>query len=132
MRDGTVLRAKIYRPTGERRRPVLLYRTPDAKERVTKECDSDSAVRRGYIVVAQDLHGCGRSKGESVPFADDANDGADTVAWVAALPNADGQVEMFGQSSTAQDQWLVEGRKPAAWKAMVPWLCPRDCFDRHG
>jgi predicted acyl esterase len=32
MRDGTVLRANVFRPTGEGRWPVLLNRTPYGKD----------------------------------------------------------------------------------------------------
>jgi putative CocE/NonD family hydrolase len=129
MRDGTVLRANVYRPTGEGRWPVLLFRTPYGKEGVTTEFDPVPAARRGYVVIAQDTRGCGRSEGEFVPFIYDANDGADSVDWAAALPYADGQVGMFGSSYDGFDQWSAASQQPSALKAMVPWNSPSDPFD---
>jgi putative CocE/NonD family hydrolase len=129
MRDGTVLRANVYRPTGEGHWPALLIRTPYGKEGVTGELDPVQAARRGYVVVAQDARGCGSSEGEWVPFAVDVNDGADTVAWAAALPYADGQAGMFGSSYNGFTQWAAASQQPAAFKAMVPWNATGDPFD---
>jgi putative CocE/NonD family hydrolase len=131
MRDGTVLRANVYRPTGVGRWPVLLFRTPYGKEGVTV-LDPVQAARRGYVVVAQDTRGCGSSEGDWVFYTAEVNDGADTVAWAATLPYADGQVGMFGGSYCGIDQWAAASQQPAALKAMVPWIAGGDPFDGHG
>ena len=57
MRDGTVLRADVYRPPGDGRTPVLVYRTP--YNRIESQTDPLvlAAVRRGYAVVLEDVRG---------------------------------------------------------------------------
>lgn len=49
MRDGTILRANIYRPAGEGRWPVLLKRLPYGKDLPAGYADLDPVVaaRRG-------------------------------------------------------------------------------------
>src|SRR5436190_23787345 len=91
MRDGTTLRANVYRPAGEGRWPVLLTRLPYGKDLPLggSVLDPVQAARAGYVVVVQDTRGRFRSEGEFRPFVDDAADGFDTVGWVAGLPHAD-------------------------------------------
>src|SRR5579864_3020088 len=65
MRDGTVLRADIYRPKTEGKFPVLLERTP-----YDKQGSRDFAVKaaaRGYVVIVQDVRGRYTSEGEWYP-----------------------------------------------------------------
>jgi putative CocE/NonD family hydrolase len=113
MRDGTVLRANVYRPSGAGRWPVLLTRTPHGKEGERGVLDPEQAARRGYVVIAQDTRGCGRSEGALYPFRSEAKDGADTIAWAAALPDADGRVGMFGSSYVGITQWAAaQQQKP--------------------
>src|SRR5690242_9737653 len=100
MRDGTRLRANVYRPGGEGPRPVLLSRLPYGKDLggAGLALDPAQAARRGYLVVVQDTRGRFRSEGEWEPFVREAEDGFDTIAWAAGLPDSDGQVGMFGAS----------------------------------
>ena len=66
MRDGTMLRANIYRPAGEGRWPVLLTRLPYGKDFPlgSSVLDPVQAARRGYVVIVQDTRGCGASDGD--------------------------------------------------------------------
>lgn len=96
MRDGTVLRADIYRPKTEGKFPVLLERTP-----YDKQGSRDFAVKaaaRGYVVIVQDVRGRYTSEGEWYPFKNESNDGYDTLEWAAALPYFSGKVGMVGGS----------------------------------
>ncbi len=124
MRDGTVLRANVYRPAGEGRWPVLLTRLPYGKDLPlgTSVLDPVQAARRGYVVIVQDTRGRFRSDGEWYPFRYEADDGADTIAWAAALPYSDGQVGMFGASYFGFTQWSAAIRQPPALKVMVPFI----------
>src|SRR6516162_6927204 len=79
MRDGTVLSANVYRPSGEGRWPVLLRRTPYSKD--APDAFDVGAARRGYVVITQDTRGRFRSEGEWYPFRSEAEDGFDTIAW---------------------------------------------------
>jgi putative CocE/NonD family hydrolase len=122
MRDGTILRANIYRPAGEGRRPVLLCRLPYGKDLLATgaEMDPVKAARRGYVVVVQDVRGTSRSDGDWYPFRAEAADGVDTIAWAAGLPFADGQVGMFGGSYLSFAQWAAAIQQPPALKALFP------------
>jgi len=97
MRDGTLLRADIYRPAEGGPFPVLLIRTPYG-EPMLRPVPILPAVDAGFAVVAQHCRGTGTSDGEFSPFADEAEDGADTIEWCARQPWSTGAVGMFGPS----------------------------------
>ncbi|HEY3079643.1 MAG TPA: CocE/NonD family hydrolase [Chloroflexota bacterium] len=124
MRDGTVLRANVYRPAGQGRWPVLLTRLPYGKDLPlgTTFLDPVQAARRGYAVVVQDTRGRSRSDGDWYPFAYEAEDGADTIAWAAGLPCSNGQVGMYGASYFGFTQWSAATQRPPALRAAVPTL----------
>ncbi len=86
MRDGVVLRANVFRPDGEGPYPGLLLRTPYGKP----AGGHDRYVRAGYAVVTQDSRGRYASDGDFVPFTEpntgDAEDGYDSVEWLATQP----------------------------------------------
>ena len=133
MRDGTVLRANVYRPAGDGRWPVLLARLPYGKEYELGRSSLDpvNAARRGYAVIVQDTRGRFRSEGEFVPYAREAEDGFDSVQWAAGLPYSDGQVGMFGGSYFGQTQWLAAVEQPPALKALVPNITFNGAFNGH-
>jgi putative CocE/NonD family hydrolase len=135
MRDGTVLRANVCRPTGEGRWPVLLRRTPYGKEAEANFDAAVAAARRGYVVIIQDTRGRFASDGEWYPWRAEAEDGFDTIAWAAALPYADGQVGLFGGSYHGFTQWSAATLQPPALKAMFPewtWADPLNGFIYRG
>src|SRR3982074_565791 len=118
MRDGTKLRADIYRPKAEGKFPVLLVRTPYDK---TNEMEfAAKAATRGYVVVAQDVRGRYQSEGEWYPFKHESDDGYDTVEWAAALPYANGKVGMFGGSYVGATQFLAAIARPPHLAGICP------------
>ena len=62
MRDGTVLRADVYRPSEPGSYPVLLQRTPYDKG--PNEANALVLASHGYLVVVQDIRGRYESEGE--------------------------------------------------------------------
>ena len=124
MRDGTILRANVYRPAAEGRWPVLLTRLPYGKDFPigTAALDPVQAARRGYVVIVQDTRGRLASDGDWMPIRAEADDGVDTITWAAALLFADGQVGMYGRSYVGFTQWAAAVRQPPALKAMVPFI----------
>src|SRR5437870_13591366 len=72
MRDGTILRADIYRPAASGRFPVLV-------ERVAYELGARVGAygpyyaQHGYVVVGQNVRGAYASEGELVPFRADGS-----------------------------------------------------------
>jgi hypothetical protein len=118
MRDGTKLRADIYRPNAEGKFPVLLVRTPYDK---TNEMEFGvKAAARGYVVVTQDVRGRFQSEGEWYPFKYESQDGYDTVEWAAALPYANGKVGMYGGSYVGATQYLAAIAKPPHLAGICP------------
>jgi uncharacterized protein len=137
MRDGTVLRADVYRPSNRGPKPVLVARTPYDKSDSSEllYLDPWTAVRRGFIVVVQDVRGRYASDGEWQPAVHEALDGADTVAWAARLPGTNGRVGMWGLSYLGSTQWLTASDRPAALKAVAPsftWCDPADGLVERG
>lgn len=125
MRDGTVLRATVYRPDDDGRRPVMLVRTPYG-EAMTRTVPVQPALDAGFAVVVQDCRGTGESDGDFVPFAFEADDGVDTIAWCAAQPWSDGTVGMYGLSYQGMVQLAAAGRAPRALAGLLPSLTPDD------
>src|SRR5690606_24089575 len=81
MRDGTILRADVYRPEEPGTYPVLLIRIPYDKTQAESVIYAHPGwyARNGYIVVCQDTRGRYQSEGEFYPFEYEQQDGYDTV-----------------------------------------------------
>ena len=127
MRDGTILRADIYRPKAEGTYPVLLQRTPYDKR--NEAGFAVKAVARGYVVVVQDVRGRYTSEGEWYPFKNESNDGYDTVEWAAALPYSSGKVGMFGGSYVGATQMLAAIAHPPHLAAICPVVTASNYHD---
>jgi putative CocE/NonD family hydrolase len=118
MRDGTVLRADIYRPNTEGKFPVLLVRTPYDKTQETNFAVRGAA--RGYVVIAQDVRGRFTSDGDWYPFKYESPDGYDTVEWAATLPYSNGKVGMYGGSYVGATQYLAAIASPPHLAGIFP------------
>lgn len=123
MRDGTLLRADVYRPEAPGPHPVLLRRTPYGKQ-----CFDGLArtlAARGYLVVVQDIRGRHASDGEWIwAFAEaaqeiEAHDGHDAVEWAATLPHADGTVGTWGHSYDAWTSWRLAAERPPSLRGIL-------------
>lgn len=130
MRDGTVLRADVYRPAKEGTFPVLVYRTPYNKLfRFDAYFDLQVAVDREFVFVAQDTRGRFASEGEWMPFAHEREDGYDTIEWAAALPYSNGKVGTIGLSYCGSTQWssaIMQAPHLRAIAPVVTWADPDD------
>ena len=120
MRDGVVLRADLYRPPGDGRFPVLVYRTPYSRAESPTDPLVLAAVRRGYAVVLQDVRGRYGSDGVFEAYRQEGKDGYDTIEWAAHQPWSNGAVGTFGLSYPGAVQWLAAVEHPPSLKAMVP------------
>jgi putative CocE/NonD family hydrolase len=134
MRDGTVLRADVWRPVGEGRHPTLLQRLPYDKSSsfITVHqagLEPLRAVGAGFAVVVQDVRGSYESDGGFEPFAHEAEDGADTIAWIAEQPFSDGQVCMYGASYVGATQLLAATEAPPALRAIVPNITGSEYYE---
>lgn len=136
VRDGTVLRADVYRPTAAGRYPALLCRTPYDKSHPRYVAIATSLARRGYIAVVQDIRGRDASGGNwhwhmSVEGAEiETRDGYDSCEWSASLPHCDGQVGTWGNSYPSWLIWRMAAAQPPSLKAIfTSGFAPRtlDC-----
>ncbi|MDV3253756.1 CocE/NonD family hydrolase [Devosia sp. BK] len=133
MRDSCVLRADIWLPAGQGPWPVLLQRTPYRKEdafgtQYISAMDFRAALRRGYAIVVQDTRGRYSSDGTFDPFADEIDDGVDTIAWLRQQDFCDGNIVMFGASYVGATQVLAAAGNPEGLVAISPHLTT----GRHG
>jgi predicted acyl esterase len=134
LRDGTILRADVWRSAAGGPSPVLLQRTPYGKG------DSFVAIHHagleplraidaGFAVVVCDVRGRHGSDGTFVPFVHEAADGADVIAWVADQPFCDGSVCTYGASYPGAAQLLAATRTPPALRAIAPSQAPSTFHD---
>lgn len=129
MRDGTVLRADIYRPAAEGRYPAVMERIPygKARSRSSQYLDPVAAAEAGLVVVAQDTRGQGQSEGRPFyPFLDDFDDGYDTAEWIARLPFSNGRVGAYGMSYGGNSSWQAAVANPPSIGAIAPIQSPID------
>jgi putative CocE/NonD family hydrolase len=138
MRDGVKLATDVYHPAKEGLWPVLLTRVPYNKDlrfpvpqlqekRIFLELnlDSERVVQAGYVIVAQDTRGRYASEGDFTPFLQEAEDGADTIAWVARQSWSTGKVGMFGVSYQGLTQWQAARQQPEALQALASAQSPK-------
>ena len=124
MRDGTILRSDVYRPSEPGSYPVLLTRTPYDKTGDGNVATARALAERGYVAIVQDVRGRYASDGEWVwIFQDnldtfDGQDGYDTVQWAAGLPYSNGQVGTWGHSYPGWCVWRLAETQPPNVKAL--------------
>jgi putative CocE/NonD family hydrolase len=131
MRDGTVLRADVYRPQEPGQYPALVQRTPYDKT-VAQQITYQHPIwyaRQGYVVVVQDPRGRFASDGEFRPFFDEATDTADTIAWAAKLPFVNGKVGTYGFSYPGANQLLGASEGPEGLVCIAPGFSGSDFYD---
>jgi putative CocE/NonD family hydrolase len=134
MRDGVRLATDIYLPAGHapgQRLPVLLERTPydrrgtnhgdftlaDPEPRSKPELARAFAAS-GYAYVLQDCRGRYGSEGVFTKYLNEAEDGADTLAWLLEQLWCDGRVGTLGLSYGAHVQSALACLDPPGLKAM--------------
>jgi putative CocE/NonD family hydrolase len=86
-----------------------------------------SGVQTGYAVVKQDCRGRFDSEGRFRPFVE-AEDGADTLAWVRSQPWCDGRLGMLGNSYLATSQLTAAWTRPPGLLAITPGVMGCDLF----
>jgi putative CocE/NonD family hydrolase len=121
MRDGTILRANVFRPRMPGRYPVVVERTPyDLALRVD---DGALFAHHGYVYVAQYVRGRFESGGVFDPWQDDGwgtnRDGFDTIEWAAGQSWSNGIVGMSGGSYAGLTQYLAAPTRPPHLRALA-------------
>ena len=134
MRDGTTLRADVWRSSGGAPAPVLLQRSPYGKNLgeisiVHAGIDPLQAVEAGYALVFQDTRGRCSSDGDFTPFSHEADDGEDTLAWLAEQSFSNGRAGMYGGSYFGATQLLAAARRPVGLQAIAPVVTSSDYYE---
>ena len=124
MRDGIALAIDLYLPARDgvasgTPHPALLLRTPYDKRAPRFVDTARYFCAHGYVVGLQDVRGRYRSGGVFRKYQSEADDGHDTIAWLAALPHVDGRVGMWGTSYSAHAQADAAKLAPAGLRAAI-------------
>lgn len=121
MRDGILLATDVYfpaRPGEGRRFPALLVRTPYDRRGQDRQTEAEWFSERGYVVVVQDCRGRFESQGRFLLGRGEAEDGYDTVEWIAAQAWSNGRVGTMGTSYLAWVQSALATLHPPHLRAM--------------
>jgi putative CocE/NonD family hydrolase len=81
------------------------------------------------VVAISDTRGRFGSAGRFDPFRTEADDGFDTVQWLAGQPYSNGRIGMYGASYYAATQLLAATARPPALKALAPQVTASDFHD---
>jgi len=149
--DGVVLRADVFRPTGEAGYPVVLSYGPYGKglafqegnkhawDRLTaaypyllagstnkyqnwEVVDPERWVPDGYAVVRVDSRGMGRSPGFFDPWSPrETRDLYQCIEWAGTQPWCNGKVGLNGISYHAMNAWQVASLQPPHLAAICAW-----------
>jgi len=125
MRDGTLLRADVYRPDDNQKHPAILFRNLLNRIRSGGNdfLNLIDAAFAGYALVVQDTGDRLTSENEhkrSDRLAIEGVDGYDSVEWIASQTWCDGNVGSAGGSYLAREQWITAMENPPHLKAMAP------------
>lgn len=126
LRDGVRLHTVLLVPEGEGPWPALMTRHPYdvTRDESDGRVDVQRLVRAGYLVALQDVRGRYGSEGVFEPSAQEESDGADAVAWLAALPECTGVVGMFGASYASETQISALLGGAPALRSIAPAVTP--------
>lgn len=116
MRDGVKLSTLVYLPEGNAPYPAILIRTPYGKKLMAYG-PANKFLPAGYALVVQDTRGRFDSEGEqSFIFSTEADDGHDTIDWIAKQKWSDGRVGTYGPSAMGITQYALIPDAPKALK----------------
>ena len=124
LRDGVLLRADVYCPSGKGRHPVLICRTPYDKSHPRYVRIASEIATMGYIAVVQDIRGRCESEGEWVWHMTkegqkvESLDGYDACEWAADLKGSNGKVGTWGNSYPSWLIWRMSAARPPSLKAI--------------
>jgi len=109
--DGVSLQSSCWRPRRGGPWPALLMRQPYGRDLASTLVYAHPSwyAAQGYLVVIQDVRGCGDSGGQFRLFTHEAHDGAHTITWLRAQPDCNGRVGCYGFSYQGLTQLLWDG-----------------------
>jgi uncharacterized protein len=118
LRDGVELAADVHLPPAARLpAPAIVLGTPYDKSSPIE--DMRPYRDAGYVAIAYDVRGRGKSEGLWHAFAHDAQDGHDVVEWVAAQEWCSGEVGVSGLSYSAWVACATMSQRPPHLRAAI-------------
>jgi len=128
-RDGVELSTDLYLPDAPGKFPTILGRTPYNNTGAGAFATGKWYAERGYAYVTQDVRGKYDSDGKYVLYANEANDGLDTLDWIAAQPWSNGKIGMTGGSYGGYVQLAPAVRNPKNLTALAASVTTSDIFN---
>lgn len=130
-RDGVELSADVWMPSTDGSYPVILIRTPYLKNSSFARYPDMARffAEHGYAFMVQDVRGTGDSDGEYRSFHQEAEDGYDTVEWIAGQPWSSGRIGMMGGSYSGTVQWLAARERPPHLTCLISTAAWADPFE---
>jgi len=124
MRDGIRLSIDLYFPQNAGKKlPVILVRTPYNKKKWRDREQRAVAymfASQGFVVAVQDTRGKYESEGVFIPAGGDAEDGYDTVDWLAKQSWCNGKIGTYGCSYPGEVQIYQAPLRHPNLTAMIP------------
>lgn len=99
--DDVMFYTATFVPNETGKFPVIVHRTPYAKETETIEKlhkRHSILTKNGYAVVYQHTRGSGKSEGERYPYDDERKDGLALLDWIRKQPFYNGEIYLDGGS----------------------------------
>lgn len=125
MRDAVKLATDLYFPTTEESKiSAILIRTPYGKREAVSVEAALRFTQHGHVVAVQDVRGRFDSEGSFGVMFNDAEDGYDTIDWLAGQRWSSGRVGTFGCSYRGAVQLYQAGLRNPHLKAMIPEAAP--------
>lgn len=145
LRDGTVLRADVYRPATDQPVPVIVVYTPYCKRggwwnehfnatkfgvppddvsglQAFEAPDPGYWCHHGYAIAIVDAAGTSHSGGDEMFMGTPSGRNAyDTIEWLATRDWCTGKAGMAGNSALAMIQWAAAALQPPHLAAIAPW-----------
>ena len=133
MPDGVRLAATLFLPDGDGPWPALLEAPPYRKDDLTASYADEYhrfAEDFGYLVCRLDIRGTGSSEGMPVDeyTAQEHDDIANVIAWLAAQEWSNGAVGMYGTSWSGFNSLQVAMLRPPALKAICSIFASDDRY----
>ncbi len=125
-RDHEQLSTWIMLPKTTKPVSSILVRTPYGKMQAGMYFEQ--FIQHGYAVVIQDVRGRSDSSGLYVSKLYDAQDGDDTLNWIAAQPWSNQHVGMVGASYLGYVQWAAASTGNPYLKALVSIVTAGSAF----
>ena len=128
MRDGIHLVTDVVLPDGDGPFAAVLFRSPYNRANYVR--GTGCFLEQNIAVVSQDVRGRYESEGEYYPFANEFEDGIDTVEWLKAQPWSNGKIAMYGDSYLAHVQFAMMRPNSVSFTTLNPRFMCGDGYAR--